>query len=379
MATLIILCLISGVYYNRQIYLKEYKDNQEKYEYWGITIASYAVALLLLILVICLRKHIGLAIAIMKSATIFINDVWTSLLVPIFMFFVSLAVITFWILALVYLYSSGTLQHQDNSSAVAKIEFNTLLKNSLWFEFLGIIWINCFEVALTQFIISFACCVWYFTVDKENLDHPIWRGVKNVILYHIGSLAFGSLVLSLVILIKWFLAIMARLHGEHTNAVVNCICKCVLCCVACFDRFVKFLDNQAYISMAMTGESFCMAAKNAFEFMSENAGRYAAFGGVFSMFNFLGKALITCSSTYLGLFILPDKKSIMNEIASPVGLTVMFAIVSYLVAALFISVYEMAGDTIIQAFILDEKLNGEKQPIYAPEPIKDFHGRKGPG
>ena len=375
-AALIVLCVLFGGYFNLRIYHGDYIDNQEKYEYWGIALASYAVALLFLILVICLRQRIALAVAIMKSATIFINDVWTSLLVPIVMFFVSVGVFAFWILALVYLYSSGTLHHQDNSSAVAKIEFDTRLKNALWFEFLGIIWIDCFKVALIQFIISFACCVWYFTTDKENLDHPIWRGVKNGIFYHIGSLAFGSLVLSLVILIKWFLTIMTRLHGEHANAVVNCMCKCVLCCVACFDRFVKFLDHQAYIRMAMTGENFCTSAKHAFELMWENAGRYAAFGGISSTFNFLGKAMITCSSTYLGFFIITERHSISDEITSPVGPTVVFAIVSYLVAALFMSVYEMAGDTIIQAFILDEKLNGEKQSVFAPEPIKDFMDEK---
>ena len=375
-AALIVLCVLFGSYFNWQIYEDDNLNKTEKYEYWAIAIASYAVALLFLIIVICLRKRIELAIAIMKSATMFINDVWSSLLVPVIMFFISVGVFAFWILALVYLYSSGTLKHQDNASAVAKIEFDTRLKNALWFEFLGIIWIDCFKVALIQFIISFACCVWYFTANKDELDHPIWRGVKNGVFYHIGSLAFGSLVLALVILIKWFLTIMTKIHSEHTNPVVACMCKCVLCCVACFERFVKFLDHQAYIRIAMTGENFCTAAKNAFEMIWENAGRYAAFGGVSSTFNFLGKALITCSSTYLGFFIITHKESISKEITSPVGPTVVFGLVSYLVAALFMSVYEMAGDTIIQAFILDEKLNGEKQSVYAPEPLKEFMDEK---
>ena len=375
-AALIAFCVFFGVYFSVQIHKKAYKGDLEMCEYWAIAIASYAVALLFLILVVCLRKRIALAVAIMKSATMFINDVRTSLLAPIVMFFVSVGVFAFWIFALVYLYSSGTLQHQDNSSAVAKIQFDPLLKNALWFEFLGIIWIDCFKVALIQFIISFACFVWYFTTDKNYIDHPIWRGVKNGIFYHIGSLAFGSLVLFLVILIKWFLTIMMRLHGEHTNAVVNCMCKCVLCFVACFDRFVRFLDHQAYIRIAMTGENFCTAAMNAFEFMWENPGRYAAFGGVSSMFIFLGKAMITCSSTYLGFLIITWFQYFPEEITSPVSPTVVFAIVSYHVAALFMSVYEMAGVTIIQAFILDEKLNGEKQSVFAPEPIKDFMKEK---
>ena len=114
----------------------------------------------------------------MKSATIFIDDVWTSLLVPIFMSFVSAIVFAFWIYALVCLYSSGTLKEGTNS-VVAKLQLTTELKNALWFELLGIVCVTSFQVAVLQFIISYACFVWHFTEDKDNLDHPIWRGVKT--------------------------------------------------------------------------------------------------------------------------------------------------------------------------------------------------------
>jgi choline transporter-like protein 2/4/5 len=104
----------------------------------------------------------------------------------------------------------------------------------------------------------------------------------------------------------------------------------------------------------------------------ENAGRFTAQGGVGYVFNFLGKLLITCLSAYLGYFIITHEESFTNEISSPVAPTVVFAIVSYLVAALFMGVYEISADTIIQAYILDEKIHGENCTVYAPEPIKEF-------
>jgi solute carrier family 44 (choline transporter-like protein), member 2/4/5 len=374
-AALIILLTLFGGYYNYQIYDEKnpITDEKTKYEYWAIAIGCYTVAFLFLVIMICLRKRIELAVAVMKSATIFIDDVWSVLFVPIAIFLISVVVYAFWVVALIYLYSSGTLVKDETADVIAKFQHDQKLQNALWFEFLGIVWINSFKVAMLQFIISFACCVWYFTEDKENLEHPIWRGVKNGIFYHMGSLAFGSFILSLVILIKWFLVILTRMHSAETqNPVVSCLCKCVFCCVECFERFIKFLDHQAYIRIAMTGESFCSAAQSAFEMIWENAGRFTALGGVGTVFNFLGKALITCLSAYLGFFIITTDPSTKDEIASPIGPTVVFVIVSYVVACLFMGVYEIAADTIIQAYILDEKIHGQNCPVFAPEPIKEF-------
>ena len=370
---LIVLMLLFGGYFSLHIH-KGGLENSTKIEYWAISISAYALALLFVVVVVCLRKRIELAVAVMKSATIFIEDVWTSLLVPIVMFFVSAIIFAFWIYALVCLYSSGTLK-EGNNSVVAKLQLTTELKNALWFEVLGIVWVNSFQVALLQFIISYACCVWYFTEDKDNLDRPIWRGVKTGLIYHIGSLAFGSLLLSIVIIVKWLISIIASMNkpvGEDFNAVAKCCCKCAACCLDCFERFVKFLDHQAYIRIALTGKSFCICAKEAFEMIWENAGRFTALGGVGAIFNNLGKALITCLSAYFGFLIITHVSEFADSIYSPVGPTIIFLLVSYLVSCLFMGVYEIAADTIIQAFIIDEKIHGENNANYAPEPIKEY-------
>ena len=61
--------------------------NTDDYQYtrigvWCAAILLYALALLFLIISVCIKEKIELAVAIMKSAVIFIEDVWTSLLVP---------------------------------------------------------------------------------------------------------------------------------------------------------------------------------------------------------------------------------------------------------------------------------------------------------
>jgi solute carrier family 44 (choline transporter-like protein), member 2/4/5 len=386
-SSLIILALLTGFYFNYLIYTKNYTTNNQLYLYWLFAIIAYALGILLFVAVCCLKKRIDLAVVVMKSATIFIKDLWSILLVPVFMFFVTLATISFWVAAIVYLYSSGTVTFQEQpdypNCYSTTIQVNRTLKNAMWFELFGIVWVNSFQVALLQFIISYACAVWYFTADKSHLDRPIKRGIINGLFYHLGSLAFGSLILTFVILIKWFLTLLSKTHKDVINAnpVTKCLCGCVLCFVNCFERFIKYLDKQAYIRIALTGESFCPAAMHAFEMIWENAGRFTALGGVGFLFDLLGRILITALSTYLGFIIITNVSTYRDKISDPpYGPALVFAIASYVVASLFMGVYDISADTIIQAFIIDEKIHGVNSAVYAPEPIKEYmeeHGHDG--
>lgn len=372
---LIILISLFGGFYTRKLYdeTNPVHDDALRVRYWAISIACYIVAFFLILITYCLRKSIELAVAIMKSATVFIDDLFSIILVPIFIFLFSTVVYILWVAAVIYVYSSGNLVIDDHANVIAKFQHDQKLQYALYFEVIGIIWINSFKIALLQYIVSFACCVWYFTADKENLESPISRGVTTGLFYHLGSLAFGSFLLSLVIVIKWILVILSKINPvpKGANEVAGFLCKCAVCCADCLERFVNFLDHQAYIRIALTGESFCTAARNAFEAMTANAGRFAALGGINYIFNFLGKVVITVGTTYAGFYYITHQETFKDSIYSPLGPTVVFAISSYLVSALFMGVYETAADTIIQTFILDEKINGGSS-LFAPEPIKEF-------
>jgi hypothetical protein len=372
---IIILLSLFGGYYTRKLFddINPVHDDTLRIKYWAISIICYIFAFLMILVTYCLRKSIELAVAIMKSATIFLDDLFSIIVVPIIFFIVSTGVYVLWVAAVIYVYSSGTMVLDEHANVIAKFQHDEKLKYAIYFEVGGIIWINSFKIALLQYVVSFACCVWYFTKDKSNLHAPIRRGITSGLIYHMGSLAFGSFLLSLVIVVKWALVILSKVTPvpKGANEVTGFLCNCCVCCVNCLERFVNFLDHQAYIRIALTGESFCTAAQNAFETMAANAGRFAALGGINYLFNFLGKVVITVGTTYAGFFYITHSEEFNSSIYSPMGPTVVFAISSYLVSALFMGVYETAADTIIQTFILDEKMHGN-EPLFAPEPIKDF-------
>ena len=153
----------------------------------------------------------------------------------------------------------------------------------------------------------------------------------------------------------------------------NCIrfgCLCLGCCVNCFKRFIEFLDKHAYIQTALTGAGFCEAAKNAYALIVENALRFASLGAIGDIFKILGKLFITSIATIAGFIIISYYEPYKSEIQSPIAPTCVFGLISYIVSGIFMTVQEMACDTIIQAFLIDEKIHSTA--VFAPEPLHEF-------
>ncbi len=51
-----------------------------------------------------------------------------------------------------------------------------------------------------------------------------------------------------------------------------CLCFCK-CCFYCLEKFMKFLNRNAYIMTAIYGKNFCWSAKEAFKLLFRNIAR----------------------------------------------------------------------------------------------------------
>ena len=361
-------------YYIAKVADEKYGSEQKKKTHKALIIASYCVygAIGLFIIIFhFLYRRIKLAIAVMKSGVIFLKDNPSIVFVPIVMFVLSCIFYIYWTLALIYIYSSGELK--DSNSVVAHISWSDSTRHSLYFEIVGILWINAMKIALSQFIIACTVSIWYFTREKAGY-RAILRSAYYSIRYHLGSLAFGSLLLSLVKLVKfilWYMKEKVYKQGFEGNKCLKIGCKCLECYVNCFERFIKFLDKNAYIQIALMGDNFCVAAKNAFFLILENAIRFAMLGAIGDIFKIIGKMFITAVSAYLGFLLITHFDPYQDEIESPIAPTCVFALIAYTVSGLFMSIHEMACDTIIQAFLIDERLHIDNAQ-FAPEPLKAF-------
>lgn len=338
----------------------------------------YAVSGLFLIYILFMCNRIRLAIAIMKAAVGFIKDVPLSLLIPPFFFVVTIVLYIYWTLAIIYLWSFGDVESRG-TNPVPKIVWTSTTRNAIYFEFFGVLWVNAFIIAVEQFILASAVCIWYFAANSDaGPQRPISRSIWRAFFYHLGSLAFGSFILAVIWTIKYILMYISTkiksINGSGSNCFLKCLLGCVMCYVNCFERFIKFLNKNAYIQCALHSTSFCVSAREAFYLILRNAGRFLTLGSIGHIFQLLGKGIISISSTYFGYLIITHNSKWSDEIHSPVFPTIVFLLISFLIAEVFMSVYGMACDSILHCFLCDEEIckRSARGPIHSPEVLKDF-------
>lgn len=164
---------------------------------------SWGIAGLLFIILLCCCSRIRLAVAVCKCAGQFVARVCGIVLVPIWQ---TILVVVLWvaaIIAIVWLAASATYVPTQSSgsydvfTSVANYGDEKLIY--LYYFVFGTLWTNALFQAIGIFVIASACTMWYYSHGPgQELDSPILRSYKMVFRYHLGSLAFGSLILAIV-------------------------------------------------------------------------------------------------------------------------------------------------------------------------------------
>lgn len=100
------------------------------------------------------------------------------------------------------------------------IEISKEIRNELFFNLFALLWILSFLLASSHFIVTASACIWYNRqlemerVDKDKKKdlaqrsrlHTVVKSVYWLVRYHLGSIAFGSLILAIV----WALIIISE-------------------------------------------------------------------------------------------------------------------------------------------------------------------------
>merc|ERR1712072_549083 len=228
-------------------------------------------------------------------------------------------------------------------------------------SFFQYLWQNALLIAIGQCTIAMACGIWFFTKkDKDNGDPDagygkgglvVKRAVGTIFRYHIGSLAFGAFILALVQLVKYMAKYMEKQAAAQKNKIMVLIFKIVQCCLWCVEKCIKFLNKNAYIQIALMGTNFCTSAKNAFYMILRNFIRFGVVAMLGAVIKWLGMFAITVATVVVGYYIFVA----MHPDASPIIPVCLYIFVGYVVAKLYITVFQLAVDTILQCFIIVEE------------------------
>lgn len=88
------------------------------------------------------------------------------------------------------------LQEKFNFLAFQLVEYLEAdwLRSMLWLYLIGLIWVSEFIFACQQLALAGAVAYWYF---RKPTDSPVLHAIAKLIKYHLGSVAKGSLLITM--------------------------------------------------------------------------------------------------------------------------------------------------------------------------------------
>ncbi|XP_029957183.1 choline transporter-like protein 1 isoform X1 [Salarias fasciatus] len=327
------------------------KDNGQALLVYAAAATVFTVILLLLMLF--MRKRVSLTIALFHVAgKVFIHLPLLSLQ-PFITFIALLIFWIYWILVLLFLGTTGN-PTQNEETGLTEFRLTGPLQYLTWYHAVGLVWISEFILACQQMTVAGAVVTYYFTRDKNRLPvTPILSSVLRLVRYHLGTVAKGSFIITLVKIPRLILMyIHNQLKGKE-NACARCLLKTCICCLWCLEKCLNYLNQNAYAATAINSTSFCTSARDAFVILVENALRVATINAVGDFVLFLGKILIVTSTAFAGVLLLNYQRD-YAEWLLPLIIVCLF---SFLVAHCFLSVFEIVVDVLFLCFAIDTKYN----------------------
>ncbi|XP_034046571.1 choline transporter-like protein 2 isoform X2 [Thalassophryne amazonica] len=375
------------------------------------------VEVIIILLLIFLRKRILIAIALLKEASRAIGHVMCSLFYPLFTFLLLAIVIAYWAVTAIFLSTSNepiykvfnetacehsrkTCDPANYSSTQMKAQcpdseclfafyggetvYHKYLIGLQFFNVFMLFWCANFVMALGQMTLAgaFSSYYWAFVKPDDMPKCPIFSALGRSLRYHTGTLAFGSLILSIIQIIRVLLEYLDhRLKGAHNKFTKFLMC-CLKCCFWCLEKCVKFLNRNAYIMVAIYGKNFCTSARDAFFLLMRNLIRVAVLDKVTDFLLFLGKLLVVGLVGVFAFFFFSGRVKAFENTAPNLHyywvpiLTVVIG--SYLIAHGFFSVYSMCVDTLFLCFLEDLERNdgSPERPYLMPESLRKVLNKK---
>ncbi|XP_012665653.2 choline transporter-like protein 2 isoform X2 [Otolemur garnettii] len=365
----------------------------------------------IILLLIFLRKRILIAIALIKEASRAVGYVMCSMLYPLVTFFLLCLCIAYWASTAVFLSTSNEAVYKIfddvscpltgktcNPETFPSINESRLCPDArCQFAFYGgesgyhrvllglqifnafmFFWLANFVLALGQVTLAGAFASYYWALRKpDDLPaFPLFSAFGRALRYHTGSLAFGALILAIVQIIRVILEYLDQRLKAAENKFAKFLMTCLKCCFWCLEKFIKFLNRNAYIMIAIYGTNFCTSARNAFFLLMRNIIRVAVLDKVTDFLFLLGKLLIVGSVGILAFFFFTHRIRIVQDTAPPLNyywvpiLTVIIG--SYMIAHGFFSVYGMCVDTLFLCFLEDLERNdgSAERPYYMSSTLK---------
>ena len=397
-------------YYNKILELNNMFQNEHTYlqklatsDKWLIgSIFLTFVTIAIIGLIIVMRKRIKLVTMLFKESGKAIADMPLLLLQPLFTFATLFAVILAFSLGLICLQSmKQPLVDFGTGFVVYKAEL--LYKVMKWYHVFAFLWVSHFVIACQHYVIGSAVSKWYFSSNRyHELGSPIGASISELILYYLGSVALGSFLAAIFKVLRLIMRQIQFLiqrncinlghsndsssgsHNQSSHFGYNPMqpldsaaahlqpagATGGSCCASLsyvwrlslwfIDNIVLIINRDAYVEIAIHGDSFLSGAKRAFRVISSNPLRLMAIKSVGNLLLIIAKVCVVFGTITVAYILIEEKKHSLNYSWSPLIISAAYA---YVVAHWFLSVYEMVIDALFICYCEDFEMNKLNQQM----------------
>lgn len=331
-----------------------------------ITLAVSFVCGLIVMTICCCWNNIRLAVQLFDEAGRCVFSMPFLLLQPIYMFIATVIAVYCFRSQFYYTLQVRVPYIDPSNSGDTEIEF--IGPNDFWrfiglFIFLVVVWVIYFIFGIHQVTLAGTISEWYWTkVSRRMAILPQGHAFLTTVMCNLGSIALGSFLIALVNTIRIIIYLIERANKKAVdqNKVMMYLMKIIQCCMWCVEKFLQFLNKNAYIGIAIFGYNFCRAARTSLSLKIENAGGALVICAICSFVLFLAKVIAMGASCVAFHFQCIELQQVQYESLSKPQSVVLFLIVAtmaYVISSIFFSVYEMALDTIFLCFCEDQRRN----------------------
>lgn len=200
----------------------------------------------------------------------------------------------------------------------------------MWYFYLfALLWHVAFISAIGQFVLTSVACIWYFAPDRDRLGSPICTAFKWALITHVGTVAFGSILLAIIWAVQIVLAYIHKKVKETQgkDSWLRWLVGCLQCCAMCFERIIKYISRHAYIETVLRSVGFCQGAMKAFSVVTSNFLRFGTLGFITELAMLFGNIFIAATVTIIGNYLLhwyAGYANVVFETFAPLVVSVLF-------------------------------------------------------
>lgn len=339
-------------------------------------------------LMVFLRKQINLSIKIIAMAATCIEEMPLIVFTPLIQMAGFIMFLMPWFAYCIYIASDGEYKTEAASSSVSTLGSAAQVtvfvpadgvKERLWFMLFCLFWTMNFCAMIGTLVLALCVAMWYFTVPAERAEKisnsTICKAYWITFRYHLGTVAFGSLVIAIVQMIRAVVAYIEHHSKSFKNTTVGkFVFSLINCCLWCLEKIMKFIAKNAYIMTAIHGTKFFSSCKAAFYAIARNIARIGSIHIASTAALFVGKVFVVCSCCACAYYILDTEYS--ERVSGIVAPVMLVMLLSYAVVSMFMDVFHMCIDTMLMCLITDEECN-DGVAVYASADTQAFISEHG--